>query len=344
MVLNAKIVNKRDLTLDLMKLIGAFIVIGIHVFPYIYDMPKHPLYQLFILLGDPIFFFVSGYVYKLGNYQKKERIPKFLKNEIKLILFFIIYSLFVIIIKKESYRYFIDILKNPHKSLWFLVSLFCMRLIALLSDLLAIKIGKRNDNAAIYLSFTIFIIVIGLLIVLFLIFGEYFDIGHTAYYSIFFLQGMMTFRIEKMNLFQDMVVNKLYFYVLCILFATLFMTCIKNDILYSFGIEQISIRMITSFIGTYILFIIFKKISFFGKIIFSRYSIWIYFIHSLLIEIANEIIQIEYYHSERFLFFIHYYLLLTIMTLIIVSLIIVINRFFLKAFRKTKDNDKIYRV
>ena len=283
----------RNDSLDFMKMIGMILVVLIHTFSLTFWYPNQQLlYRIIVLLADPIFFFVSGYIFWQKNYHNG-RFKHFAFRQSLLLLVFVTFALlkFLIHLGIDYINYF-DFFVYPHKGLWFIFSLFFIRWFAFFSIFVSSFVfSKATPFLKSILPILVFIALMCLPFSLYLAFGDVFELGHSVAYSSFFVLGWLISVAEKEESFSKHYFLKAIFAFVCVIvFTVLFLIIEKIDWFanYSFGI--VAFRLVISAFGVLGIhficslickFKIFSKASMVGK-----YSLGVYFFGCLIIDFA----------------------------------------------------------
>ena len=318
--------SSRILPLDLLKALGIVMVVFIHCVHLVYDKPEEMLlYQLCCLIADPIFFFVSGYLFCNKDYLNG-RVFSFIKKQLQLMVVFTIYAALKCLIHIRYYDVnILNIFLHPHLGLWFILSLFFVKLVAFLSCILN-KLFFKSGNTGLC-SILLFVLLIFLFLPVYLLAGDIFDIGHTIAYSSFFGLGWLICFFQDFTLFrlEHKKVGLLLAPLFLILFTSFFVLFWLNSMFLSRNFLIVIYRLSISSFGVLFLYFLFSlvfnrnKVRFLSKL--GAYSLGVYFFSSLTIEIGNVYFGLNNYPHDGFvprllLFFFLIMLLSSLMSLL----------------------------
>lgn len=202
------ICKKRNHFFDLLKLFAILLVILDHSLQrWVICAQDSQLYNFIFLTQMPLFMFVSGYFFfKTINRcsAPKDYLILFAKISISLLIPFVSFSLikgfFVTTSPKDYFIFFLNCFVQPQLSLWFLLALFWMQTLMLLSSFIIYFFKKKNDVFVFIFRLIFFLILLTPFILLFILKKDILDAKIITYYSLFFLLGFSIFFAKNKNL------------------------------------------------------------------------------------------------------------------------------------------------
>lgn len=140
--------------IDTMRGFAIFFVALGHVIMYGYHTDIFSYNQILIQIYLPLFFFISGFLFKLPTFESKNNIYKFLTHKF---IRFIIPTFFFILIYDCIFNYSVydSIISGTKYGYWFTISLFEYQIIFLFITLIANQIKFKIAKILIWLIFII---------------------------------------------------------------------------------------------------------------------------------------------------------------------------------------------
>lgn len=192
-------VKERNIILDIMKGIGALLVILGHAIQRTdANYYKNAIFIIIYSFHMPLFFFLSGFVVNKSKLDKRYIVKKFNRLIVPFFLWYIIYYFFskfkftglkpYLDYSGGFISYIIRGIVYPNNGLWFLWSLFYIYIIYYICKKLS-----KNDNK----SFCIYIVII--LVILRISGSNKFGINTISYYLVYFFIGYIYSKYKYVN-------------------------------------------------------------------------------------------------------------------------------------------------
>ena len=312
--------TKRSLSIDILKVIMSFIIVGVHGF-FLKDISNYVGYMFVYSIGRlaiPCFLLVSGYY--LYNVKTAVQFKKWIKHLFVLyVIWFFIYFYFLIE-EKESLRRIIIFFFFGHYQLWYIIlSLYALVIFWFLRNLkskwllflcigLALA-GLFLEYGANYLSLNDSPILI----------KKIFDLKFIRNILFFYLPYIgFGFLINKHSLSKSQAVNRpMSIMFLLIAFALLFVEANMN---FEWGRKHYNIALMAYFVAPLLFMKIIEMPYYISTKTVAYYSIGIYLVHYIFILLKPQIN--EYLQLGNSLYVVFVFLISALVT----SVLILINK------------------
>ena len=292
--------KKRELKYEVIRVVAMFLVVFLHELTAVVDNTtiSYSIFLIFLLLSNSLFFMLSGKFafnidYDEKNYIIKYYCKKFLKLVVPIFIYMIIREFYILYLEEGlkigyiSAVFFKELIGSilfsfPFSEYWFLYNLIANLLIVPFIGKFIINANKKETT--IFLSLGIFANV-------FSIFLEYFNVEYNFIYSfagrsIFFYLGYFVDKFYSDNKSKKgiYILGSLSFILIILLLRN---TKAINTLSYSLPYTLFSIAAFT-FIRDNIKLTKFKSVILF----IGRYSLSVYMLHMIFLDIFNKIIPI----------------------------------------------------
>lgn len=245
------------------------------------------IHSLLYIIHLPIFFFVAGYFSKIGS---DEPVKAFKRLLIPFIIFCIIYELFSVFVvgKSPNHNLFFD----PGYALWFLFSLFTMKMLLPILDKLRYPI---------LISF-----IMALLIGFFDV--EFLGVSRTFVFLPIFLVGFyyndlkdkISFRLENRYILLLLLILTLALCVVVAYFVPFYAILLKQPY-GNFSISKILIRAVILILGGANVILLNKLMTNSENVLtkFGRNSMSVYVLHVYIVVLIRPLMKPYFSHHEK---------------------------------------------
>ena len=301
MKLEGKVLDKKDSSLDFLRVLSMFLVIVIHMancycrnFANIsgFSFSIACIFNILARVSVPIFFMISGALLIPKKLTKEKYIFKVKRMVIVLVLWTFIYILF-------EYFYlgtvpnFLHLFLEPSRAhLWFMYAIICLYIALPFINKMANNLTKNEENLFMGLWFlaSIFIYAIKILKIGKIVYNI--PIVSGTYYLGYFLLGYILYKRinkdrEKFKNYNSLFVLLFIFSNLLIIFITLIVS-FRNGHTYKMFLTYSNPLMIMSSLSFYCFFLINNNKSFNFVSLLSQFSFGIYLVHGIFLEILKQ--------------------------------------------------------
>ena len=322
--------KERDLSIDVLRGLAAFMVVFTHVIQLYGDSSNNFVNNAMLSLQIPLFMMVSGYTSKYTKpiITLNALSSQVVKRSRLLLLPWFTWSLLLYIIYKSDVpilEHVGHVAYHMEGAYWFLFSLWCLNLACVVASYFNARFSKQGGVLSFLVSF---IMVLGIFFVIGYMCGlSFLGIKYTLFYSLFFLLGyfLAKDKVEKFLLQGNIWSNILLFISFVLFFVVV---CKVNVFELPETLMFILLRLMISLMGCLVLFYTVKIIRWERTDILTKSVLWggqksleIYVIHYLFLRIFLKVSPIQINTVASMVETIEYFLILLVITYVTIEII-----------------------